>query len=213
MIFFCLDQDRLESLEREMASLKGQVSQALNTSEDHELNQTYTTRKLPSSARTISPSRIPLPTGTPRKNSGENNSIASGKTLSSGKTNQVGSIARSKTFHSVLPTTSAVSSPPDENGVLRLHRNHLEQTLRKEALLGPDVKVPSYVSFDEVLKANEVRHFSIDFKIDFAFSQHLVVENERLRFELNRLKTESILLLRTLKTNASTENISGNERV
>ena len=60
----CIDNNRLESLEREMTSLKGQVNQVFVPSEEHELNRTFTIKKppvsQPTTARVKSPSRIPL---------------------------------------------------------------------------------------------------------------------------------------------------------
>ncbi|CAF4674272.1 unnamed protein product, partial [Rotaria magnacalcarata] len=39
------------------------------------------------------------------------------------------------------------------------------------------------------------------------------MENDRLRSELNRLKTESILLLRSMRANTGLEPNLGNERI
>jgi hypothetical protein len=66
-----LDNDRLESLEREMASLKGQVTQSfVAPTNEQDLNRSFTTKKSsippPTSARVLSPSRVPLPFN-PRK--------------------------------------------------------------------------------------------------------------------------------------------------
>ena len=174
----CSDQDRLESLEREMALLKGQVSQAFNGSEDIELNRTYTAKKPPGSARATSPSRIPLPITTPRKQTTDNSSLMSGKTGASSRTASMMPITRSRTFHnaSSSSSSSANASPPDENGVLRSYRAHLEQVLHKESASGTDVKVPTYLSIEDVLKANEVcsielrKGTSTEINLIFAFS-------------------------------------------
>ncbi len=42
--------------------------------------------------------------------------------------------------------------------------------------------------------------------------QQLLLENDRLRSELNRLRTEGILLIRSMKTTGTEANL-GNERV
>lgn len=135
-----LDNNRLESLEREMASLKGQVNQVFTPMEEHELNRTFTTKKgpnsQPTSARALSPSRIPLPI-TPRKSSADEKAAIS-RPLPTAPP-----MTRSKTFHN-NPSSS------DEANLLRAYKMHLEQTLHK------DSRVPNYTSLEDVIKANEV---------------------------------------------------------
>lgn len=153
MLLLCLDDDRLESLEREMASLKGQVSQVFTSEDQEELNRTFTTKRAPASARATSPSRIPLPI-TPRKPPTENSSVASGKTGTVPHSLPPPiAMPRSKTFH------NGTSLPPsaDENNLVRSYKTHLEQVLRKDGPLGTEVKVPNYTCVEDVVKANEVR--------------------------------------------------------
>lgn len=151
----CLDNNRLESLEREMASLKGQVNHVFVPMEEHELNRTFTTKKTPvsqpTSARVMSPSRIPLPV-TPRKSSADDKSAVS----ANGNTSTVRSqhtapstMTRSKTFHNHPPSSSS-SSISEETSLLRAYKMHLEQTLPR------DSRVPNYGSMEDVIKANEV---------------------------------------------------------
>lgn len=167
----CLDNARLESLEREMASLKGQVTQSFDNTEDNELNRTYTLKKAPSSARTTSPSRIPLPV-TPRRGPSDNGSVASGKTVpmmrapASAAAAVTASppaplpmmpIVRSQTFH---PSSSSPPPPSsnnaEENSLLRAYRLHLEKLFRRESGGNAEIKIPTYNSIEDVIKANEV---------------------------------------------------------
>ena len=137
-----------------MASLKGQVSQVFIPAEEEELNRTFTTKKAPSSARAISPSRIPLPI-TPRKPPTETMSVASGKTGPM-PPSFPSPMVRSKTFHNGTspPTNAGVS---DENNLVRSYKAHLEQVLRKDAPPGAEIRVPNYTCVEDVVKANEVR--------------------------------------------------------
>ena len=156
MLTLCLDDDRLESLEREMASLKGQVSQVYTSEGQEELNRTFTTKRAPASARATSPSRIPLPI-TPRKPPMENSSVASGKTGTVPHSSSPPiAMPRSKTFHNgtSLPPSANFS---DENNLVRSYKTHLEQVLRKEGPPGAEMKVPNYTCVEDVVKANEVR--------------------------------------------------------
>jgi len=122
-----------------MANLKGQVKQSYDQTGEHELNRTFTTKKKPTSARVMSPSRIPVPI-TPRQSS--TNEPSTARTLP---------FARSKTFHnSTSPSTT------DDANLLRTHKLHLEQTLQKKATPYSDTKVPNYNSIDDVIKSNEV---------------------------------------------------------
>ena len=207
-----LDNNRLESLEREMANLKGQVTQVFVPTEEHELNRTFTTKKPPASpptsARVMSPSRIPLPI-TPRKSSADEKSAAS----TNGHTSTIRSpptappMARSKTFHNNPPSSSSASNMSEETSLLRAYKMHLEQTMPR------DSRVPNYMSMEDVIKSNEVFLPWMNSRSLFLYLlQQLLLENDRLRSELNRLKTESILLVRTMKS-ASMESNSGNERV
>ena len=80
----------------------------------------------------------------------------------------------------------------------RSYKAHIEQVLRKDAPPYSDLKVPNYSSIEEVMKANE----------------QLLFENDRLRSGIkSRLKTESILLLRSMRTATGIEPNLGNERV
>ncbi|CAF2852811.1 unnamed protein product, partial [Rotaria sp. Silwood2] len=195
--------DRLESLEREMASLKGQVNQAfLTPSNEPELNRTHSTRKppisQPTSARVPSPPRIPLPPNTRKTSNDETQIISTHDGPFSRALPQV-PVPRSKSFHNgaLQSSSSQPTNSSDEANLLRSYRAHLEQVLRKDAPPFSDIKVPNYTSIEDVLKANE----------------QLLLENDRIRSELNRLKTESILLLRSMRSNAGLEPNLGNERI
>lgn len=210
-----LDNNRLESLEREMVSLKGQVNQVFTPMEEHELNRTFTTKKTPASqptsARVSSPSRIPLPI-TPRKSSADDRSAvsANGNTSMPRPPPTAPPMSRSKTFHNNPSSSSQPSNFSDEANLLRAYKMHLEQTLHK------DSRVPNYNSLEDVIKANEVFLSCVCIEGHGSSSssclQQLLLENDRLRSELNRLKTESILLVRSMKP-AGAESSSGNERV
>ena len=155
--YLSLDNNRLESLEREMVSLKGQVNQVYTPMEEHELNRTFTTKKAPgsqpTSARVSSPSRIPLPI-TPRKSSADDRSAvsANGNTSMPRPLPTAPLMSRSKTFHN-NPSSSPPSNFSDEANLLRAYKMHLEQTLHK------DNRVPNYTSLEDVIRANEVFSF------------------------------------------------------
>ncbi|CAF3306087.1 unnamed protein product [Rotaria socialis] len=196
--------DRLESLEREMASLKGQVTNAfVATPNENDLNRTTSSKKSstsqPVSARVVNTPRAPLPANNPRKMSTDEIPAISTHDGPFSRPQPQGAVNRSKSFHN--GATNAPPSPPtngsDESNLLRSYKAHLEQVLRKDAPLFADIKVPNYTSIDDVLKANE----------------QLLMENDRLRSELNRLKTESILLLRSMRANTGLEPNLGNERI
>jgi len=196
-----LDHDRIASLEREMASLKGQVTHSFPSPiNDQDLNRSLSTKKKDHSssisARVLSPNRG----SSTRKFPNEESSglISTNDGPFSRSLPQV-TVSRSKSFNN--GTTYPPMSPPtnsnEEASFLRSYKSYIEQVLRKEAPAYTDVKVPNYTSIDDVMKANE----------------QLLVENERLRSELNRLKTESILLLRSMRTANGIEPNLGNERV
>ncbi|CAF2001397.1 unnamed protein product [Rotaria magnacalcarata] len=197
--------DRLESLEREIESLKAQphpdaLSSPSSTTNENELNRTYTTKKAsptqPTSARGIGSSRIPLPV-TPRKSINGNTIPVnpSNTMLPNSRPLPPVPLTRSKTFHN--DTSSASSSPSDDGNLLRSYKAHLEQILRKDSPPYSDIRIPNYTCIEDVLKANE----------------QLLIDNDRLRSELNRLKTESTLLLRSMKTATGIEPTLGNERI
>ncbi|CAF1350750.1 unnamed protein product [Rotaria sp. Silwood1] len=191
--------DRLESLEREMTTLKGNIHQVVPSSDEHELNRTFTTKKSPvsqpASARVASPSRIPVPI-TPRKLSTDDIPVVPANTLpSTSRPLPPVPYARSKTFHNDTSQTSSNTS--DETNLLRSYKVHLEQVLHKDVQPYSDIRIPNYTCIEDVIKANE----------------QLLLENDRLRSELNRLKTESTLLLRSMKTATGIEPNLGNERI
>lgn len=155
-----IDNDRLESLERELASLKNHVhTDGSSTSEeDHELNRTFTTKKSPASqpvsARGISPSRIPLPV-TPRKQTNDNTPIVPGNLIQPlPRSLPPVPLMRSKTFHN--DTSYASTKPADEATLVRSYKAHLEQTFHKDPGTHPNIRIPNYTSIDDVFKANEV---------------------------------------------------------
>ena len=195
-----LDHDRLESLEREMASLKGQVNQSFTSPiNEQELNRTFSSKKSqPTSARVTSPARLPL-ANNPRKLSNEDIPVVSTNDGPFSRSLPQVPVVRSKSFqnNTVHPPSSPPTNSSEEANFLRSYKSHIEQVLRKDAPPYSDLKVPSYGSIDDVMRANE----------------QLLVENDRLRSELNRLKTESILLLRSMRTASGIEPNLGNERV
>ncbi|CAF0737138.1 unnamed protein product [Rotaria sordida] len=191
--------DRLESLEREMTTLKSQIHPGVPSSDENELNRTFTIKKPPishpTSARVTSPSRIPVPV-TPRKLTNDDIPIVPTNNLpSTSRPLPPVPYARSKTFHN--DTASASSNTSDEANLLRSYKVHLEQIRHKDVQPYSDIKIPNYTCIDDVIKANE----------------QLLLENDRLRSELNRLKTESTLLLRSMKTATAIESNIGNERI
>jgi hypothetical protein len=207
--------DRLESLEREMASLKGQVHDVYVPSGEHELNRTFTTKKAPvsqpTSARVMSPSRIPVLV-TPRKASATDKSATPTNDTPASRPLPPVSIARSKTFHN--DTSQTPFNISDDASLIRSYKVHLEQVLHKDAPAYSDIKIPNYSCVEDVIKANEVViEISYDFYTIVFIVKQLILENDRLRSELNRLKTESILLLRSMKTTTGIEPNFGNERV
>ncbi len=156
-IYICIDNNRLESLEREMASLKSQVNQATVPSDEDELNRTFTIKKAPisqpTSARVMSPSRIPLRI-TPRRLSNDDKSIVPTNDTSTSRPLPPVPIARSKTFHNNTPQSSSNTS--DDASLLRSYKAHLEQVFHKNAPPYLDIKVPNYTCTEDVIKANEV---------------------------------------------------------
>ena len=156
------DTDRLESLEREMACLKGQVSQAfLTTSNEHELNRSLTSKKTTvsqlTSARLINPSRFPLQANTRKISNEETQAVSTHDGPFSRPLPQV-PVARSKSVHNgaLHSPTSSSTNTSDEANLLRSYKLHIEQVLRKDAPPFSDIKVPNYASIEDVLKANEV---------------------------------------------------------
>lgn len=201
---FHLDHDRLESLEREMASLKGQVTQSfIAPINEHELNRTFSSKKSPTNVpsnptRVVNSSRLPI-NYPHRKLSNEEIPVVSINDGPFSRALPQVPVNRSRTFHNspVYPSASSPTNSSEEASFLRSYKAHIEQVLRKDAPPYSDLKVPNYASIDDVMKANE----------------QLLVENDRLRSELNRLKTESILLLRSMRTASGVETNLGNERV
>lgn len=154
-LYVCvIDNNRLESLEREMASLKGQVSQGFSPSDERDLNRTFTTKKVPvsqpTSARVKSPSRIPLPI-TPRKTSNDDIPILPAADTSPSRPLPLG---RSKTFHN--NTSQPSPNTLDDASLLRSYKVHLEQIFHKDASAHSDMKMPNYTSMEDVIKSNEV---------------------------------------------------------
>lgn len=158
----CLDHDRLESLEREMASLKGQVTQAfLPPSNEQDLNRTFPSKKgspsPPTSARVINPPRVPLPTNN-RKSSTDEIPIISTHDGPFSRTLPQVPVSRSKSFlnSSLNSSSSSPTNGSEEANLLRSYKAHLEQVLRKDAPPFSDIRVPNYTSIEDVMKANEV---------------------------------------------------------
>ncbi|CAF0765954.1 unnamed protein product [Adineta ricciae] len=176
--------DRLQSLERELATLKGQVTEACSTASENELNRTFTTKKSPnlqpSGSHIKSPSRIPLPI-TPRKLSTDEKSVPPTTTKLPSHLPPAISLSRSKTFH---------NETIDGSPRVRSQKGQRSQTPRQEPSTNSDVRIPCYSSIEEVIKANEA----------------LFLENDRLRADVNRLKAENIVLLRSVKGSSTSRN-------
>jgi hypothetical protein len=145
-----------------------------------------------------SPSRIPLPNNA-RKLSNDDTPIVSTNDGPFSLPSPYVPVIRSKSLQNstLYSPSSPLNNSSDEASFLRSYKVHIEQVLRKDAPPYSDLKVPNYTSIEEVMKANE----------------QLLFENDRLRSELNRLKTESILLLRSMRTTTGLEPNLGNERV
>ncbi|CAF1020608.1 unnamed protein product [Adineta steineri] len=199
--------DRLESLEREIASLKGSVKQAfVPPSNEHEVNRAGTTKKSPTlhpiSNRSMSAPRIPS-TMSGRKVSNDEQPSPPIVSTNDGPFSRplpLAPVNRSRSFNDNTlhpPSSPLTNNAFDETNLLRSHKAHLEQVLRKDAPQFTDVRIPNYISIEDVLKSNE----------------QLLLENDRLRSELNRLRTESILLLRSMRSPAGNEPNLGNERI
>ena len=157
-----LDSDRLESSEREAALFKGQVSQAfVSPANEAELNRTYTAKKSvassPNSARLTSSSRSPLIANV-RKLSNEEVSIVPSNDGPFSRSLPQVPVGRSRSFQNgqSSPAGMAQANSSDEVTLLRSYKAHLEQVLRKDAPPYSDLKIPSYTSIEEVIKANEV---------------------------------------------------------
>jgi hypothetical protein len=157
-----LDNDRLESLEREMASLKGQVTQSfVSPTNEHELNRSFTSKKSagsqPNSARVTSPSRIPVSANTRKLPNDEIPIVPINDGPFSRPLPHV-LVGRSKTFHNSIlnPPSSPLTNSSEEASFLRSYKAHIEQVLRKDAPPFSDIKVPNYTSIEDVMRANEV---------------------------------------------------------
>ena len=151
-----LDQDRLESLEREMASLKGQVNQAfVSPSTESDINRSFTAKKSQVAARVTSPIRVPVPFNN-RKLTNEDIPIVS--TNDGPFSRPLPIVNRSRSFNngSQNPPSSPPSNGFEESNLLRSYKIHLEQILRKDAPPFSDIKIPNYTSIDDVMKSNEV---------------------------------------------------------
>lgn len=141
-----------------MASLKGQVTQSfVPLTSEHELNRSTISKKLPNSARAISPPRISLPAN-PRKLSNEEIPIVSTNDGPFSRSLPQIPVIRSKSFNN--GNNNPPSSPPtnssEEASFLRSYKAHIEQMLRKDAPPFSDIKMPNYTSIDDVMRANEV---------------------------------------------------------
>jgi hypothetical protein len=158
-----LDSDRLESLEREMASLKGQVTQSfVSSTNEQEPNRSLISKKPsvspPSSARIVSPNRIQLSMNARRLPHDEISTISTNDGPFSRSLPQL-LVGRSKNFHNGIlhpPPPSPPTNSSEEASFLRSYKAHIEQVLRKDAPPFSDIKIPNYSSIEDVMKANEV---------------------------------------------------------
>ena len=66
--------------------------------------------------------------------------------------------SRSRSFNdgTLHSPPSPQTNASDEINLLRSYKAHLEQVLHKDTPLFSDIKVPNYVSIEDVLKSNEV---------------------------------------------------------
>ncbi|UJR14614.1 hypothetical protein I4U23_001608 [Adineta vaga] len=198
------ENERLAALERDMAFLKGTVKQNFgSTSNEHEMTRTNSIKKSSAShstsTRSMSAPRIPSTINT-RKSPNDEPSIVPINDGPFSRPLPLAPAHRSRSFNdnSSHPISTPLTNMSDEANLLRAYRAHLEQVLRKEAPAFTEVKVPNYVSIEDVFKSNE----------------QLLIENERLRSELNRLKSESILILRSMRSPTTGAEASfGNERI
>lgn len=176
-----LDSDRLESSEREAALFKGQVSQAfVSPANESELNRTYTAKKTvassPNSARLTSSSRSPLIANV-RKLSNDDVPIVPANDGPFSRSLPQVPVGRSRSFQNgqSSPAGTAQAHGSDEVTLLRSYKAHLEQVLRKDAPPYSDLKIPSYTSIEEVIKANEVCLCSSVSTLNVAFRVILVL--------------------------------------
>lgn len=152
--------DRLEASERETAALRAQINQAfVSPSYETDLNRTSSSKK--SITSTPNSARGPLTANHSRRpsNNDEVAQILSNDGPFSRPLPQV-VVNRSKSFQNGLAPLGigALSmSNLDEGMVVRSHKTHLEQVLRKDAPTGfSDLRIPNYNSIDDILKSNEV---------------------------------------------------------
>lgn len=146
-----------------MTTLKSQVNQVFQPTDEHELNRTFNTKKQtpvsqPTSARVKSPSRIPLPI-TPRKFTNDDKPIASTNDTSPSRSSlPTVPLGRSKTFHNNTsqPPPSLSSNTSDDANLLRIYKARLEQIFHKDSSTHSDIKIPNYTCMEDVLKSNEV---------------------------------------------------------
>lgn len=155
----CLVHDRLEQLERETNSFRGQINQAFVAPlNEGALGRSYTGKKSPPSSRQQTASRNPL-TNTNRKSPNDDvSTVMTNDGPFSRPLPQV-PVSRSKSFQAGANVSSAISTTinNEEANLLRSYRVHLEQVLKKDAPSYADVKVPTYNSIEDVIRANEVR--------------------------------------------------------
>ena len=153
---------------------------------------------------------------TPRKLPNDDKPTVPVNNASSLRTIPPVSFVRSRSFHS--EASQASSNTSDDANLLRSYKVHLDQILHRDGSSHSSIKTPNYTSVEDIIKANEVFILKLSIScsiviIIITIIKQLLLENDRLRSELNRLKTESTLLLRSMKTATGVEPILGNERV
>ncbi|CAF0870372.1 unnamed protein product [Didymodactylos carnosus] len=126
------------------------------------------------------------------------NSIDRKSNTNQSTTSSTTTLQKSSTTTSISNTNMHPQSisAMDEANLIRSYNTYVEQLLKKDNQNRrlAELRIPNYTSIEDVIRTNEA-----------------ILDNDRLRTELSRLKTESILLLRTMKSPGS-DNI-GNDKI
>ena len=153
-----LVNDRLENLERETNVFRSQINQAfVSPLNDSVLNRTTTGKKSAPSARQVTASRSPL-LSTNRKTSNDDISTVMTNDGPFSRPLPHVPVNRSKSLQAGPHHSSGMSTTMnnEEMNILRSYKIHLEQMLRKDAPPYSDLKIPTYNSIEDVIRANEV---------------------------------------------------------
>lgn len=148
-----------------MSRAKGPVKAAFvaPVTNEHELARTNSIKKPsvshPTSNRSMSAPRMSSTVNT-RKSASDESPIAPINDGPFSRPLPLAPASRSRSFHDngAHPPASPLSNTSDETSLLRSYKAHLEQSLRKDAPPFADVKVPNYLSIEDVLRSNEVTY-------------------------------------------------------